>query len=179
MVSMSSNRKFTVPAGLGLALLLAAGLAAEGHAGGSACAAKKGHAGCSSGAKATMAKSGCSPSQARATQTAEVSLPEGTRMARVDVEGGMDLVFTNADLTAVESFLNAHMEMCTSAAKAERQACRETCTVTRDDKEKRVVLSIRGQKAEECCATWMEQASLTDDAGEGVAGKERSQQKKS
>jgi len=170
-------------AGLVFALAFGAGAA---NAGGACCGSKKAAAkatttasscpsakaagGCGAqamGACASKAKSaGACGSHGNAMQTAQVALPEGTEVTRVNVDGGIDLVFTGKDLAGIESFLNANMESClqkSSDGKAAKAACTETCAVTKN--EKAVVLSIRGQNAENCCSNWMQTASLTDESG--------------
>lgn len=175
------------------ALVVASGLATDGFAG-PGCGSKDAKAsssgcpsmkagtcpsaskGCASSgaacgtAKTTQASTGaCSKGQAM-TQSAELKLPEGTRMTRVDVDGGIDMIFTSADLAAVETTLAAHMSLCGEPVSADgKRACGQTCTMTRT--ENSVVLSLRGDKAENCCQTWMQAASLTGEPAKGKDAK--------
>jgi len=186
------NQKTLGAVGLALALALSAGFASQSDACGGdgkkasikatsskatttassdGCAATK-HASmdkasaagaCGAKAKATQTASGCCPSKGKAMQTAQATLPDGTQMTRVDVEGGIDLVFTSKDLAGVENFLNTNMQTCLEmSGKNGKAACGETCKVSRT--EENVTLSIRGGNAETCAANWMQTAALTDEA---------------
>lgn len=189
---MSTNRKVSGLLALALAFVFVAGAAVESFAGGAGCPSSKGKAGCATAgkgctaaemgsctsakgaqaatmgsctsAKGAQAAAGCCAGKAKGAQASDVRLPDGTQVARVDVDGGMDLVFTGADLTGIEKFLNANLASCTESWKKGKESCGQTCSIAKNDKEKNVVLSIRGQEAETCCATWMQQASLTDEA---------------
>jgi hypothetical protein len=173
---MIPNRKISGWIGLALALSLGSYFAVKASAGGSACSAHRTNVACSASAGACPASAGtscsgkgmqaatgcCAARRAAMTQTAEVRLPEGTQMTRVDVKDGIDLVFTGKDLAGIENFLNDHMAACTNVSKdGKKTACSQTCAVQRS--EENVVLSIRGSQAEACCATWVEQAALTTD----------------
>lgn len=178
---MSLHRRSVWLVGLCAALSFGFLLATSALAGGSACGSKKAQAACPSagkgcaaaamgscGAKAapTQAASGCCASKnAAAMQAASVVLPKGTDVTRVDVEGGIDLVFAGKDLDGIEKFLNAHLAACVDPAQG-KKTCGQTCTMARG--EKNIVLSIRGKEAESCCATWMQQASLIDEAKPGA-----------
>ncbi len=168
-----------------VALVAVSGLMTDGFAGpgcGSKDAKATSASGCSPAKAAACAASGASCGAAKATQastsacskgkamsqSAELKLPDGTRMTRVDVDGGIDMIFTSADLAAVETVLAAHMGMCGEPVSADgKRACGQTCTMTKT--ENSVVLSLRGEQAENCCSTWMQAASLT---GEDAKGKD-------
>jgi hypothetical protein len=178
-------RRSRVILGIFLTLTLAAtaGWVAMGHAGpncgssgksmaatGSGCAAAK------SGACASASKAGACPSAMQsaqggnpacgATMAAGMSglmLPDGTKMTRMDVENGIDLIFTGRDLTAIRASLDEHIAAC--AGMDGKPCATQTCSVANTDNS--VVLSVRGPGADACCT--MMSASLSDNAADRAA----------
>jgi hypothetical protein len=177
------KRKSRAIMGTFLALTLAAlaGWVAMGHAGSDCGSSGKAVAAASSGcpsakaggcpsAKAggcpSAAKSACGAKGAQAAGprcgsamaggTGNLVMPDGTKMTRMDVENGVDLIFTGKDLAAIRSRLDGHIAACTGMK--EKPCAARTCTVA--STENSVVLSVRGPDAESCCT--MMTASLTD-----------------
>ncbi len=180
---MERKNRVIMGAFLALALAAAAGWVAMGHAGsdsgcgakmvaasGSGCPSAKAGAcpsakagGCSAAAKsacgakgAQAASPGCGT--AMAGGMGDLVMPDGTKMTRMDVEGGIDLIFTGKDLAAIRARLDGHMATCTGMK--EKPCAAQTCTVA--NTENSVVLSVRGPNAEACCT--MMTASLSGDA---------------
>ncbi len=160
---------------LALALFVAAAMAGDGKTGTGTCAGHaqdgKAAAGCAqkcAGAAMTgcaMAKgasaapgaaagagAGCCAMGKGAQAANAPVLPEGTEVKKVDVPGGVDLVFTGKDLPGIQAFLNAHIAQCGTVGdkKDKKAACNQTCTLASD--EKSVTMSIRGENAQSCCA---------------------------
>ncbi len=163
---------------LTLTLAATAGWVASGHAGPGCGSSEKtmaaGGSGCpaaKSGACAAATKAGACPSAMQSAHAGEAAcgsataagmpglvLPKGTKMTRMDVENGIDLVFTGKDLAAIRTSLDEHMAAC---AGMDGKPCgNQTCSVA--STENSVVLSVRGPDAAACCT--MMSASLGDEA---------------
>jgi hypothetical protein len=158
---------------LALAMAAASGLVAQGHAGAGSCASDKaataGASGCPSAAKAggcPSAAKGCPGAAVGGCPSAKASkagpagcgsamagmpggvvMPDGTKMTRMDVDGGIDLIFTGRDLGAIRASLDGHIAACSTMK--EKPCAGQACTVTTT--ENSVVLSVRGANAESCC----------------------------
>jgi hypothetical protein len=78
----------------------------------------------------------------------DLGLPEDTKMTRMDVENGVDLIFTGRDLAAIRTRLDGRVAACNGTK--ERACAGQTCTLASTDNS--VVLSIRGPNAGSCCA---------------------------
>lgn len=117
--------------------------------------------GCGSATSATMASgSACCASKGVKTTMADAKLPEGTKMTRVEVPGGIDVIFTGKDLTGIQSFLNAHAGLCSENDKN----CPRTCAVSATDNS--VVLSVRGENPDQCCVGVMTAEATAKPAGD-------------
>ena len=116
------------------------------------CPAMKAGA-CGAGAKGKAMAGGacCMGAKATTASTAGPMFPEGTQVTRVDVKGGVDLVFTGKDLAGIRKALDEHLVACNTSKKA-GEKCPQ-CTVASN--ENNVVLSVRGDNVEQCCAGMM------------------------
>lgn len=187
---MERKNRLIMGAFLALALAATAGWVALSHAGSdSGCSTKAATAagsGCPS-AKAgacPSAKAGGCPSAAKSacgaqgTQAAgpscgtamaggmgDLAMPDGTKMTRMDVEDGIDLIFTGKDLAAIRTRLDGHIAACTGMK--EKPCATQTCAVT--STENSVVLSVRGPNAASCFT--MMTAALSGDAGNAEPAK--------
>jgi hypothetical protein len=181
---MERKNRVIMGAFLALALAATAGWVALGHAGsgsgcgttvmaasGSGCPAAKA-GGCPSAKAGGCPSAGKSACGAKGAQAAgpgcgagmtggmgDLEMPDGTKMTRMDVENGVDLIFTGKDLAAIRARLDGHIAACTGAK--EKPCAAQTCTVA--STENSVVLSVRGPNAESCCT--MMTAAL---GGEGM-----------
>jgi hypothetical protein len=162
---MKRMNRVIMGAFLALALVATAGWVATGYAGsdtgcptkaavttGSGCpSAKAGGCpsakagGCPMAAKSAQAGgAGCSMSTTGSAGA--LAMPDGTKMTRMDVENGIDLLFTGKDLPAIRARLDAYVAAC---AQAKDKPCAPgACTVT--STENSVVLSMRGPDAQTC-----------------------------
>jgi hypothetical protein len=180
---MERKNRVIMGAFFALALAAMAGWVAMGYAGsdsgggakvmaasGSGCPSAKA-GGCPSakaGGCPSAAKSACGAKGAQAGGPAcgsamaggrgDLVMPDGTKMTRMDVENGVDLIFTGKDLAAIRARLDGHIAACTGMK--EKPCAAQTCTVM--STENSVVLSVRGPNAESCCT--MMTASLSGDA---------------
>ncbi len=102
--------------------------------------------GACTGAKGAMAGGCCS---GKKMKTMASVLPRGTQMKKVDVAGGIDLVFWGKNLGAIQTALTNHISQC-SGRSATGTCLGQTCTMTVADNS--VVLSIRGDNPQACCA---------------------------
>lgn len=187
---MRRMNRVTIGAFLALFLAATIGLVAPGFAGsengsavkgapaaGSGCPSAKA-SGCPSAAKgcpgatvggcagakgAQAAGIGCG--SAMAATTGDIVMPDGTKMTRMDVEDGIDLIFTGKDLAAIRTSLDGYIAAC--AAAKEKPCAVPACTVATS--ENSVVLSARGPNAESCCT--MLTAALSGDAAKAAPAK--------
>jgi hypothetical protein len=180
---MERKNRVIMGAFLALALAATAGWVAMGYAGsgggcgtkavaasGSGCPSAKA-GGCPSakaGGCPSAAKSACGAKGAQAAGPGcgtamaggmgDLVMPDGTKMTRMDVDNGIDLIFTGKDLAAIRARLEGHIAACTGMK--EKPCAAQTCAVA--STENSVVLSVRGPNAESCCT--MMTASLSGDA---------------
>ncbi len=116
---------------------------------GKSCAVAGKAAGSCASLKTASAGSSCCASKNSATTTASTMFPEGTEVTKVSVDGGVDLIFTGKDLAAIEKALSEHAKACAT----DKQSCANKCTVTKT--ENSVVMAVRGESPESCCAGMM------------------------
>jgi hypothetical protein len=125
-----------------------AGGCPSAKAGGCPSAGKMGASaavGCCPGSKgAQAAVSGCGAGMGGGAGV--LGMPEGTKMTRMDVPDGIDLIFTGKDLAAIRTCLDGHLAACSGTK--EKTCPGQTCTVA--STENSVVLSVRGPNAESC-----------------------------
>ena len=104
-------------------------------------------------------KAGSAGCGAGTTADAQCTFPEGTKMTRVEVPGGMDVIFTGTSLNEVESTLRAMAGSC-----SDNPNCTTKCSVSSTAGS--VVLAIRGDNAEACCRAVGVSTAVTASAGE-------------
>ena len=119
-------------------------MGASGASAGS-CSAK----GASAGSCASMGASAGSCGGATMTMTASELFPAGTEVTRVEVPGGVDMIFTSGNLDAVYTTISQRVGGCKTEC-AGKGDCGATCAVSRTGGS--VVLSMRGPNAANCCA---------------------------
>lgn len=105
---------------------------------------------CASKGAATQASNGGSCATTQSTMAA--SFPTDTKITRVVVPGGVDMIFTSSDLATIENTISATTNACNAAGRPGDCGAR-TCAVSRVGNS--VVLSLRGENAEGCCAATM------------------------
>jgi hypothetical protein len=105
---------------------------------------------CAAG-KAMAGGSCCAAKKASVTTTASTMFPEGTQVTKVAVDGGVDLIFTGRDLAAIEKALSEHAKACNTTDGGKK--CANKCSISKTDNG--VVMSVRGESPESCCAGMM------------------------
>lgn len=148
--------------------------ATQASAGG--CCASKGASQASMGACTSGASAGAcgtmTTSGACGTMTAGAAFPAGTTVTRVDVPGGVDMIFAGNDLEGVYSILNGKAQQCKTECGGKSAGgasdCGATCSVTRMGNS--VVLSMRGENAGNCCIGSMSATALQASSGACTSG---------
>ncbi|MBK8232273.1 MAG: hypothetical protein IT349_09395 [Candidatus Eisenbacteria bacterium] len=139
--------------------------ATQASAGG--CCASKGASQASMGACTSGASAG-----ACGTMTAGAAFPAGTSVTRVDVPGGVDMIFAGNDLEGVYAILNGKAQQCQTECGGKSAGgasdCGATCSVTRMGNS--VVLSMRGENAGNCCIGSMSATALQASGGACTSG---------
>lgn len=105
---------------------------------------------CATKGAATQASNGGSCATMQSTMAA--SFPADTKVTRVVVPGGVDMIFTGSDLATIENSITATTNACNTAGRPGDCGAR-TCSVSRVGNS--VVLSLRGENPEGCSAATM------------------------
>ncbi len=97
---------------------------------------------------------------------AELVMPDDVQVQSVEVEGGVDMVFTSGDLAGVENFIRARLTRC------EGISVEKTCGMKAEivTGEESLTLSIRGEQPKGCCAeSFMQRAEeVSEETTEGT-----------
>ncbi len=123
---------------------------------------------CATKATATQASNGGSCAEMQSTMAA--SFPADTKVTRVVVPGGVDMIFTGSDLATIENAISTTTNACNTAGRPGDCATR-SCSVSRVGNS--VVLSLRGENPEGCSAATMG-AGFVQTNGVGACTKDAS-----
>ena len=97
---------------------------------------------------------------------ADLVMPEDVQVESVEVQGGVDMIFTSADLAAGESFIWTRLNACVNNT-GEKTCGMKAEIVTGEES---LTLSIRGEQPTGCCAeSFMDKAEeVSEEPAEGT-----------